>query len=238
MPERTERACTKCGQVKPLTEFHKLATGRDGRRSECAECARERARRAYRPEDHITGLLRLTCQFCGQEFEYVKTSGRLRAYCSQRCRYGAGEAAKKARGIKVVRACACGSTDVALVGKAVCPACRRPAGGSLEYRRRRERNRTLALYGLTEERWQELLASQGGKCAICRSTNPGNRNQGFSVDHDHRCCPGTGSCGRCVRGLLCERCNFLIGQANDDISILATAITYLQERTGEVQVAP
>jgi hypothetical protein len=32
------------------------------------------------------------------------------------------------------------------------------------------------------------------------------------VDHDHRCCPGDYSCGRCVRGLTHEACNRRLGQ--------------------------
>jgi hypothetical protein len=104
----------------------------------------------------------------------------------------------------------------------------------LEARRRKERKRTLALYNLTEERWQEMLDSQDGKCAICRSTDPGNRNQRLSVDHDRRCCPGSGSCGRCVRGLLCEGCNLLIGKAHDDVQILAASIRYLQDAAGRL----
>lgn len=32
------------------------------------------------------------------------------------------------------------------------------------------------------------------------------------IDHDHTCCPGSRSCGNCVRGILCEGCNLQIGQ--------------------------
>jgi hypothetical protein len=27
------------------------------------------------------------------------------------------------------------------------------------------------------------------------------------VDHDHKCCNGVKSCGACVRGIICNRCN-------------------------------
>lgn len=27
------------------------------------------------------------------------------------------------------------------------------------------------------------------------------------VDHDHKCCSGDKSCGKCVRGILCPGCN-------------------------------
>jgi len=84
-------------------------------------------------------------------------------------------------------------------------------------------------YKLTREQWDALLEAQGGKCAICGRTDPlgiGKTN-GFHVDHDHACCPGKKSCGKCVRGLLCNHCNPMLGHADDDPAILRSAADYL-----------
>ncbi len=59
-------------------------------------------------------------------------------------------------------------------------------------------------YGLTPERYDEMLAAQGGVCGICGEP-PGDKP--LAVDHDHSCCPGQRSCGECLRGLLCPSCN-------------------------------
>lgn len=52
----------------------------------------------------------------------------------------------------------------------------------------------------------------------------------FVVDHDHNCptCKGAPvSCGLCVRGFLCFRCNAMLGQALDDASLLRGGADYL-----------
>lgn len=63
-------------------------------------------------------------------------------------------------------------------------------------------------YRLTIERYDEMLAGQGGGCAICGRPP---RNGRHHVDHDHACCPGKRTCGKCIRGLVCFTCNIRIG---------------------------
>ena len=39
--EQQGKVCTKCGVWKPLEEFNKDKTHKDGRRSDCKECQKE-----------------------------------------------------------------------------------------------------------------------------------------------------------------------------------------------------
>lgn len=82
----------------------------------------------------------------------------------------------------------------------------------------------LRKHGITQEWYDKTLEAQGGGCAIC---NEPPRERRFSVDHDHACCPGKNSCGMCVRGLLCQRCNAGIGMLKDDVEIVVAAANYL-----------
>jgi hypothetical protein len=70
-------------------------------------------------------------------------------------------------------------------------------------------------YGLTSTQVSEMLMSQHAKCACCE--DPLDK---FVVDHDH----STGD----VRGLLCNACNVLLGQAYDCTERLRKAIGYLE----------
>lgn len=88
-------------------------------------------------------------------------------------------------------------------------------------------------FGITGDEYRALLAKQGGRCAICQR-KPGKYR--LSVDHDHECCPGARSCGKCIRGLLCGDCNqILLGRICQDtrqgkahaIAVLERAIVHL-----------
>jgi hypothetical protein len=77
-------------------------------------------------------------------------------------------------------------------------------------------------YGITVKDYQALLLDQEGRCALCGTDRPGPaRVKYFCIDHCH-------STGR-NRSLLCTRCNFILGYANDDPAHLERAAAYLRQ---------
>lgn len=77
----------------------------------------------------------------------------------------------------------------------------------------------MSKYGLTTEAFDAMLDEQEGRCAICRTGEPGGRGE-WHVDHCHE----TGE----NRGLLCAFCNPGIGYFRDDPELLRAAINYLE----------
>ena len=74
-------------------------------------------------------------------------------------------------------------------------------------------------YGITLEKYSEMLRKQDYKCLICSSSSTDLDGRALAVDHCHT----TGE----VRGLLCHRCNLGIGNFKDDAQLLENAIKYL-----------
>lgn len=60
----------------------------------------------------------------------------------------------------------------------------------------------LYRYSIMQEDYIELYAKGCANPACDAKTK-------LQVDHDHSCCPGQDSCGKCIRGMLCGRCNRL-----------------------------
>ena len=73
-------------------------------------------------------------------------------------------------------------------------------------------------YGLSKEEYNLLLENQDYKCKICGESQI-NLKRKLCIDHNHN----TGE----VRGLLCDNCNRLLGNAKDNVEILQNAINYL-----------
>lgn len=74
-------------------------------------------------------------------------------------------------------------------------------------------------YGITEEEYQNLLQTQQHCCKICNQ-HESTFEKPLFVDH----CHSTGE----VRGLLCSKCNTILGYAEDNIEVFKKAIQYLQ----------
>ena len=88
-----------------------------------------------------------------------------------------------------------------------------------------KRNNLKHFFGITVDKYEAMLKNQGGVCAICEGINDDGR--ALHIDHDHSCCPGRQSCGKCIRGLLCSRCNTALGNLRDDPLLLEKALKYL-----------
>lgn len=82
-------------------------------------------------------------------------------------------------------------------------------------------------WGLT---YPEMLQKFHEVCGIClqpekildHRTGTPHR---LSVDHDHKCCEK--GCPACFRGLLCRRCNYKLGQFEDELNWIKWAFGYL-----------
>jgi hypothetical protein len=81
---------------------------------------------------------------------------------------------------------------------------------------------------------QAMRYRQGDRCAICLAQLPIVP----AIDHDHAAAKTHGhretvGCGRCVRGLLCNSCNLVLGYAADKPEILDRAAMYLRAWLGK-----
>jgi len=179
-----------------------------------------------------------TCPLGDHPFEYeTRTHGPAPTFCTpEHQQKAAADRARMRQAGLARRTCArCHvEKDASEFGSVTSPYCR-PCHTEYERERRQvngaqnpEYTRAINLrrYGLTIAQFDAMLAAQDGRCAICGTEDPDG--QGWHVDHDHRCCnTRKTSCGRCLRGLLCSRCNIAIGNLRDDEVIIQAALDYV-----------
>jgi len=90
---------------------------------------------------------------------------------------------------------------------------------------RQHKNEIKRRYGLSITQYEQMLLEQNYRCKICQKQHKPEINRGrLYVDHNH----ATGS----VRGLLCGKCNVVLGNLDDRVDLLQKAIEYLNSREG------
>lgn len=73
-------------------------------------------------------------------------------------------------------------------------------------------------YGLTEEKYNDMLSKQDNVCAVCKEAFESSKNR--HIDHCHKS-------GK-VRGIICNHCNRALGAVRDRVDILDSLIEYLR----------
>jgi len=80
-------------------------------------------------------------------------------------------------------------------------------------------------YGITLDDYHMLLTEQKEKCAICIIDLSNIPNSNKHIDHNHS--------NYKVRGILCKKCNSLLGNLKEDIAIILKMIQYLEQNIGD-----
>jgi NAD(P)H-flavin reductase len=81
----------------------------------------------------------------------------------------------------------------------------------------------LKKYGLTPDRYEQMIAERNGRCWVCGDPPKGRHVKRLAIDHCHKT--------NKVRGLLCDPCNQGLGKFQDDPKRLLMAALYLQAAT-------
>jgi hypothetical protein len=102
--------------------------------------------------------------------------------------------------------------------------------------RARQFRQDMKKMGKTPEWYNEQFEKQKGLCAICERPEveihpKTGQIARLATDHNHACCPGDKSCGKCVRGLICAKCNQCLHQVEEVENWCEKATNYLASYT-------
>lgn len=228
----SEKQCSRCGLVKSADEFPRHKAAADGLHSQCRKCNRERINERERLLDYPVSVSSKTCIRCGitKSAELFLKDRRIKdglnSWCKHCCALSQRERYKN------------GKYDVA-VSEKICKGCgkNKPASDFGTHKVSRDglngkckecKNdaRMRNFYSISYGEYRDLIDAQQGGCEICR--RPATEfSKAMAIDHDHRCCPGKKSCGKCIRGILCTNCNAAIGLIGDSAEAAVRAVNYL-----------
>lgn len=204
------KKCRTCETTKPVDEFYRHPKSADGYMYECKDCNRARALRwaTEHPDRHLEAMRRHA-----KTDQYKRTRQALRTRKRDQLRAQRQDWYGRNRDELNAKRRARRQNDPEFREAMN----RRAREWTVKNRERRRQWQRQFLYGLMPEQFDALMATQQGRCAICRDSAD------LHVDHDH-------NAGH-VRGLLCDRCNHGLGHFRDSPTFLRSAAEYL-ERAG------
>jgi hypothetical protein len=100
-----------------------------------------------------------------------------------------------------------------------------------EHAAKRRASKYKSRFKLTIAEVEAMFASVGERCESCGSHRDDTFNGVLVLDHDHSCCPGERTCGKCIRGVMCTKCNIALGALGDNPVFAARLAEYARRIT-------
>ena len=213
------KCCSKCGEVKPFSAFHKRNNRKSGAYSRCKQC--------------VAAPKEKRCLYCHEVkplSNFVRSNGNVDENTCVQCLLTLIEEKECSRCHQIkplsdfVKSKA---KRMGLVSR--CKQCLSETHPHRPYvpgkyptptpEVARSKN-LFRLYGITLVEYDAMLALQGGVCKVCGGP-PYGKGGRYHVDHDHV----TGK----IRGILCHKCNVALGMVQDKVEHLKALIAYLGE---------
>lgn len=221
---KSMKTCPACHIAKPLEDFNRQASNKDGRYPYCRDCAQEKVRALYRLRGKQSWVNDKTCSWCKVLKSRTEFRKDDRGKPAARCLACEAEvAAHDAAGERRCNICREYLPYSAFYASKLkfpniaCQACTREQVAQPGYKLRRRNFVLLREYGITLDQYKELLERQDNKCPICKVTfEPGNFS--YHVDHIHN-----GKWAGRIRAILHQDCNRFVMWMHDDSAQLRAA---------------
>lgn len=187
-------------------EFRRVQYNAQGQK-QCTSCLEYKDLSAFHKFSAAPDGLKQSCKRCVKEYDTIRNAADLK------------HPPKRVEGKLNCRFCNKYFDENQMgAGNTYCETCKKTIASAKNFKK----------YGITLEIYEQMLKEQNYGCKICGKEETTFRRR-LSIDHDHACCPGQGSCGKCVRGLLCHHCNAALGNVYDNVDTLKKLIAYLEK---------
>ncbi len=208
-----KKLCSCCEEILPVSAFGKRKDAKSGLKSACRKCRVLRGRFDYIPEYNHKEVIdgKQECSICKLDlpvgsFHKSKSNHTGLEYRCKECNSKRTREWRSKPGSKEIAA----STAKAYRKR------------NPEYRKRqngiRRKNSMIRNYGITIGEYDTMFEIQNGVCKTCGLPEINSR---LSIDHCHETDK--------VRGLLCRRCNMVLGNVEENQETLWNMIEYLKE---------